>query len=101
MTVHSPKMRQNLTDGTTTYSDPFMICYNYHRQTYASVSCINKNCQLWEKHSRTDLVILQNRLKQDRRNGKHDQVPRELANVLEKTIVDEEELRKIGNSRTL
>lgn len=31
----------------------------------------------------------------------HDQVPRELANVLEKTVVDEEELRKIGNSRTL
>lgn len=34
MTVHSPKMRQNLTDGTTT--QPFMIGYNYHRQTYAS-----------------------------------------------------------------
>lgn len=65
------------------------------------VSCINKNCQLWGKHSRTYLVILQNRLKQDRHNGKHDQVPRELANVLEKTVVDEEELRKIGNSRTL
>lgn len=67
MTVHSPKMRQNLTDGTTT--QPFMIGYNYHRQTYASGVLHKQNCQLWGKHSRTDLVILQNRLKQDRHNG--------------------------------
>lgn len=84
MTVHSPKMRQNLTDGTTPYSDPFMICYNYHGQTYASGVLHKQKLSAMGKHFRTDLVILQNRLKQGRHNGKHDQVPRELANVLEK-----------------
>lgn len=82
MTVHSPKMRQNLTDGTTT--QPFMIGYNYHRQTYASGVLHKQKLSAMRKHFRTDLVILQNRLKQDRHNGKHDQVPRELANVLGK-----------------